>query len=367
MRRRSLMTSIGLLGCALCLWSYAFPAGQDPKPVAEVDSASEAPLVLPPTPAVIGSIIPPNPCSATYALGVAYDSIHQTMWVAITPPTGPGFVCEFGLTPPYPLIAFVPNVINPYALAFDATTGYIWATNVYSAPGVFVNTVTVIDTAGAGAIVNVLPTGTHPAGDCFFKSATTDVYVMDFGPVGGPWDFTGILDNVPWTTTTTRALGNNPHSCVAVGKDLWLTLEFSNQVERVAPPAPGVTYPVGVQPWGITYDGTSVWVANQISNTVEALDPATGAARATLSVTPTGGSNPFDLATGTVAGVNYVWAVDEVSGNLTQIQTKKVAGWGAVTGTSTPFGNLPQFDAFDPINNHIWVTSTNNGLIFVLN
>ncbi len=356
MKRRGLALAIGLL-CCLSIRNTAI-AAQDPPAISE----SAVPAGIPATPAVLAKIVPPSPCSAPYANGIAYDSIHQTMWVAVSPAWGPGFVCEFGLVAPYPLITFVANVINPRGLDFDATTGYLWATNIYSSPGVFVNTVTVIDTAGAGAIVNVLPAGNHPAGDCYFAG---QIYAMDFGPPAGPWNFTGFLNNAPWTATTYAAAGNNPQACVAVGGDLWLTLEFSNAVEKVAPPAPGTTFGVGSLPWGITYDGTSVWVANQGSSSVEALNPATGAARNTLALPA--GSGPRSLVFGTVAGVNYVWAVDEATGKLTQIKTSAAFPWGTITGTSAAFGNAPQFDAFDPINNHIWVTSTNSGWIDVLN
>ncbi len=362
MKRRCLLIGFGILYACLCLCGSAISAGRDPAPAAPAVSESVPAAGLPATPAVLVTMVPPGPCSGPYTTGVAYDSIHKTMWVGVTPSSGPGFVCEFMLTPPYTLMAWVP-VINPYDLTFDSTTGYLWVTDTYSAPGTFANTVTVVDTAGAGAIVNILPTGVHPAGDCYFKG---DIYVMDFGPPAGPWSFTEYLNKAPWTTATYAAPGNDPHSCVAVGSDLWLTLEFSNTVEKVAPPAAGVTFPVGFQPWGITYDGTSVWVANQNSNTVETLDPATGVARAAaFNVAP--GNSPRGLAYGKAAGVRYVWAVDEVSGTLTQIQVKGAPTWGTVTGTSAAFGVAPQFDAFDPINNHIWVTSTTSGTITILN
>jgi DNA-binding beta-propeller fold protein YncE len=355
--KRHFTITVAVFCLSVCFFRPAILASQDSL-VDEVNAPALAAV-----PRIVATFVPPAPCSAPFTTGLAFDSIHNTMWVAVTPASGPGFVCEFALTPPYTLMATVPNVINPYALVFDPATGYVWATNVYSAPGVFVNTVTVINTPGAGALVNILPTGSHPAGDCLFAG---EVWVMNFGPPAGPWTFDSFLDRAPWTAAAYAAAGNNPHSCVAVGADLWFTLEFSNAVEKVAPPAPGVTFPVGVQPWGIAFDGTSVWVANQISNTVQALSPATGASRAILPL-PAPANSPFDLIFGVAAGIPYLWAVDEVSGTLTQIMVLPAAPWGAVTGTSAAFGVAPQFAAFDPVNNHIWVTSTTSGTITILN
>ena len=355
MKQNYLRISLVFLSLSLCLFAPAFSAPQDALP----NLAARPAAALPSPPVVLNTFMVP-PCNGLYPWGVAFDSINRTMWVAFTttPTGGAGYVCEFALTFPYPFITRV-AVTDPYALTFDAATRDLWVTDPSA------NTVTVVNTIFPGAIVAPSPLatgGATPAGDCFYAG---DIWAMNLSSNS----FTGFLQFFPFPPTPPFPAvggGASPFFCVAAGADLWLTLIGTNNVERVAPPAPGAAFPVGMQPWGITYDGTSVWVANFGSNTLEALNPATGVPRFLPAFNVAPGIGPTGLVFGTVAGVNYVWAVDEVSGTLTQIQVLPGLPWFIPLGTSAVFGSGPQFGAFDPINDHIWVTSTKTGTITVL-
>jgi YVTN family beta-propeller protein len=306
--------------------------------------AAAPPVGLPAVPAVVAKIATGV---GTQPTGVAFDSFHQTMWVALSLTN---VVNEYSLTSPYTLLNSV-SVNNPYALVFDPGNYTLWVT------GSSGNVVSVVDTNTA-TVVAILPTGAHPAANCFDGS---DMWVPNF--VGN--SLSQYVANPPASVTVLATPGSNPHSCVFDGTNLWLTLEQtglpSGLVEQLnVATGATATFGVGAYPWGIAFDGTNLWVANQNSNNVMELNTA-GAVLNTIPVGP----GPRGVVYGIGAGVPYIWVINNNnngSGTLTQIQ----ALTATVTGTSAALGTAPQFGAFDPINNHIWLADSLSNQVKIL-
>ena len=320
-------------------------------PTAKRDLPLAAPAAgLPAVPARVANVATG---AGTQPEGVAFDSFHQTMWVALALTNT---VNEYSLTAPYALLKSV-GVNNPYGLVFDPGNYTLWVTGSTGA------VVSVVDT-NTGAVAAVLATGTHPAQDCFDGS---NVWVPNFGAN----TLSPYLANPPTAGVALGALGLNPHSCVFDGTNLWVTLEFSNAVEQldVATGATAAFGSGGSMPWGIAFDGGpcfALWVANQGSNNAVALNTA-GVILNTIPVGP----GPRGVVYGIGAGVAYVWVINNNNngpGTLTQIDVVAPPTCGTFSGTSAAgaIGTAPQFGAFDPINNHIWVANSLSNTVTIL-
>jgi DNA-binding beta-propeller fold protein YncE len=317
------------LFCSFCLILIAAIAAKPAAP----------PPLLPPVPAVV----------ATFASvgigpwGVAFDSIHSTMWVATA---NANSLTEYSLISPYSIVRNV-SVPNPFGVAFDSIRGNLW---VADASG---NRITVVDSS-TGVVLAIKPTGgVSPAGVCY------DGVNM--------WVENSSSNNVTkFNGATFAAMGTfavlaNPQACAVdtVTGEVWVTDQGANQVTVLNLSGALVTnLPVGMQPSGIAFDGTNMWVANQKSNSVWKIVGSTFATAAIVAV-PAG---PRGVIYGVGAATPYVWVVNTPSGRLTQIK----AASAAVTGVAAAFGVTSQWGAFDPVNNNIWVANTSSNSITVL-
>jgi YVTN family beta-propeller protein len=275
--------------------------------------------------------------------GVAFDRIHSTMWVSTA---NANSLTEYNLVAPYSIVKNV-SVANPFGVAFDPTRGNVW---VADATG---GTVTVVDSTTGGVLAVTSTGGTSPDGVCFdgvnmwvANSSSNNVTKLN----GATFAVMGVFPVL-----------KNPLTCAVdtVTGEIWVTNQGSNQVTVLNLSGALVTnLAVGTHPSGIAFDGTNMWVANQGSNNVWKIVGSTFATAAITAV-PAG---PRGVIYGVGAGTPYVWVINSTAGKLTQIK----AATAVVTGVSVAFGTAPQWGAFDPVNNNIWVASTSSNSITVL-
>ena len=327
------------MGSSLSVSSALLLAGSLWLTAVAVAQTEAPPPVLPAVPVVIASF----GSVGIGPWGVAFDPIHSTMWISTA---NNNSLTEYDLTSPYSIVKNV-SVANPFGVAFDSLRGNVW---VADATG---GTVTVVNST-TGAVLAVKKTGgASPAGVCFdggnvWVTNSTSNTVTKFN--GATFGVIGVF-----------AVLASPQDCAAdpTTAQLWITDQGSNQVTVLNFNGSLVmNFAVGKQPVGIAFDGTNMWVANQGGNKVWKINATTFATAAKVSV-PTG---PRGVIYGVGAGTPYVWAVSSSTGTLTQIN----AATAMVTGVSASFGTSPQWGAFDPVNNNVWVASTSSNSITVL-
>jgi DNA-binding beta-propeller fold protein YncE len=306
--------------------------------VASAQTAVSPPL-LPAVPVVVATF----PSVGIGPWGVAFDPIHSTMWVSTA---NANSLTEYNLVAPYAIVKNV-GVPNPFGVAFDPTRGNVWVADPSGGAVTVVNSTT-------GAVLVVKPTGgTSPVGVCFDG--------VNMWVVNSTSNNVTKLNGATFAVIGVFPVLTNPQACAVdtTTGEVWVTDQGANQVTVLNLAGALVkNLPVGVQPTGIAFDGTNMWVANQSSNNVWKI---VGSTFATVAITavPAG---PRGVIYGVGAGTPYVWVVNSTPGTLTQIK----AATAAVTGVSAAFGTAPQWGAFDPVNNNIWVANTSSNSITVL-
>jgi DNA-binding beta-propeller fold protein YncE len=71
------------------------------------------------------------------------------------------------------------------------------------------------------------------------------------------------------------------------------------------------TYPVGPEPFGITFDGTHIWVTNIVGDSVTELNASDGSLVGTYPV----GSYPY----GITFGGSHIWVANSNGSTVTEI------------------------------------------------
>ena len=142
----------------------------------------------------------------------------------------------------------------------------------------------------------------------------------------------------------TYGVGIHPYGICFDGANIWVANEGSNNVMKLKASDGSLvgTYAVGTNPDTICFDGINIWVANYGNNTVTKLRASDGSLVGTYAVGTSPNGICFDGA--------YIWTANNNSNDVTKLR----ASDGSLAGTY-PVDHRPVGVYFDGAN--IWVTN----------
>jgi DNA-binding beta-propeller fold protein YncE len=291
----------------------------------------------------------------TYAAGstprdAAFDSSTNSVWVANDVSND---VYKYNASTGA-LIGIFAAGAGAYGVEFDSYTNSIWVANSGT------NTVSKLSAASGSGIVNYSTGGAEiPVEDSIaFDSSTGSIWAT-----GG----NGANDVVKFNASTgaivgTYTVGTRPQGVAfdSSTNSIWVANYTSNNVTKLNASTGAVvgTYAVGTNPQSVVFESftNSVWIANYTSGTITKLTASNGALVGTYTV-----PNPRDIIFD--SSTSSIWIVKDGYDTIVKLN----ASTGAVIGTYSPAASSHHGMAFDPVTNSVWVSNYALGSISKMN
>ena len=246
------------------------------------------------------------------------------------------------------------NRINPVAVAFDSSNGYVYVANVYSEVNGHSGSISVINGATDDVIDNIT-VGSDPVAVAF-DSSNGFIYVTNSNS-----NTVSVINGATNAVIDTIAVGLYP---IGVAFDssngyVYVADTASNNVSVINGATNAVidTIQVGSDPHGISFDSSSgyVYVANYCSNNVSVINGATNAVIDTIADR----WGPYEVSFDSSNG--YVYAANFNSNNVSVIN----GATNAVIDT-IGVGSYPDAISFDSSNGYVYVANLLSGTISII-